>query len=41
MNFQAKPFYLKHGYRVVYIQKEYSLINEKYHMEKTLIIDKA
>lgn len=36
MNFQAKPFYLKHGYEIVYIQKGYPLINEKYFMEKTL-----
>ncbi|WP_055668584.1 GNAT family N-acetyltransferase [Desnuesiella massiliensis] len=36
MNFQAKPFYLKHGYEIVYIQKCYPLINEKYFMEKTL-----
>jgi ribosomal protein S18 acetylase RimI-like enzyme len=37
MNFQAKPFYLKYGYNIVYIQKEYPLTNEKYFMEKTLI----
>ncbi|GFN34569.1 GNAT family N-acetyltransferase [Tepidimicrobium xylanilyticum] len=36
MNFQAKPFYLKYGYKVVYVQKEYPIINEKYYMEKTL-----
>lgn len=36
MNFQAKPFYLKYGYKIVYIQKGYPLINEKYFMEKTL-----
>ncbi|NLY76695.1 MAG: GNAT family N-acetyltransferase [Tissierellia bacterium] len=41
MNFQAKPFYLKHGYKIVYVQKEYPLINEKYYMEKTLITHKA
>lgn len=36
MNFQAKPFYLKKGYKVVYIQKGYPLVNEKYFMEKDL-----
>lgn len=36
MNFQAKPFYLKYGYKVVYVQKGYPLINEKYFMEKIL-----
>ncbi|HHT66558.1 MAG: GNAT family N-acetyltransferase [Caldicoprobacterales bacterium] len=34
MNFQAKPFYLKHGYKVVYTQQNYPLINERYFMEK-------
>jgi ribosomal protein S18 acetylase RimI-like enzyme len=36
MNFQAQPFYLKYGYRTVYIQKRYPITNEKYFMEKTL-----
>jgi len=36
MNFQAKPFYLKYGYKIVYVQKDYPLINEKYFMEKVL-----
>jgi ribosomal protein S18 acetylase RimI-like enzyme len=36
MNFQAKPFYLKYGYKIVYIQKGYPLVNEKYFMEKDL-----
>jgi len=36
MNFQARPFYLKNGYKTVYIQKNYPVINERYFMEKTL-----
>lgn len=36
MNFQAQPFYLKYGYKTVYIQKGYPITNEKYFMEKTL-----
>jgi ribosomal protein S18 acetylase RimI-like enzyme len=36
MNFQAKAFYLKYGYKIVYTQKDYPLINEKFFMEKTL-----
>lgn len=36
MSFQAKPFYLKYGYNIVYIQKGYPLVNEKYFMEKDL-----
>jgi GNAT superfamily N-acetyltransferase len=35
-NFQARPFYLKHGYRVVYVQRNYPITNERYHMEKDL-----
>jgi len=35
-SFQAKPFYLKYGYKVVYVQKNYPLVNEKYFMEKIL-----
>jgi ribosomal protein S18 acetylase RimI-like enzyme len=37
MNFQAQPFYLKYGYKTVYIQKDYPITNEKYFMEKTLM----
>lgn len=37
MSFQAKPFYLKYGYKIVYTQKNYPIINEKYFMEKDLI----
>lgn len=36
MNFQGKSFYPKYGYKIVYIQKGYPVINEKYFMEKTL-----
>jgi len=36
MNFQGKSFYPKYGYKIVYIQTGYPLINEKYFMEKTL-----
>ncbi|WP_042439199.1 GNAT family N-acetyltransferase [Clostridium amazonitimonense] len=36
MNFQAEPFYLKHGYKTVYVQKGYPITNEKYFMEKEL-----
>ncbi len=35
-NFQAKPFYLKMGYHVVYVQKNYPITNEKYFLEKEL-----
>jgi GNAT superfamily N-acetyltransferase len=35
-SFQARPFYEKHGYKVVYTQKNYPITNEKYHMEKNL-----
>ncbi len=35
-NFQARPFYEKHGYKVVYVQRNYPLTNERYHMEKSL-----
>lgn len=35
-NFQAKPFYLKYGYKIVYTQRNYPIINEKYFMEKGL-----
>ncbi|ERI91056.1 acetyltransferase, GNAT family [Clostridiales bacterium oral taxon 876 str. F0540] len=38
MSFQAQPFYLKHGYKTVYIQKGYPITNEEYFMEKTLVI---
>lgn len=36
MSFQAQPFYLKYGYKTVYVQRGYPIINEKYFMEKTL-----
>ncbi|MBI6874485.1 GNAT family N-acetyltransferase [Clostridium aciditolerans] len=36
MNFQAQPFYLKYGYKTVYVQREYPITNEKYFMEKEL-----
>ena len=36
MSFQAQPFYEKHGYETVYIQKNYPITNEKYFMEKSL-----
>jgi GNAT superfamily N-acetyltransferase len=35
-NFQARPFYEKRGYNVVYTQKNYPITNERYHMEKRL-----
>lgn len=35
-NFQARPFYEKHGYKVVYTQRNYPVTNERYHMEKSL-----
>jgi len=34
--FQAKPFYEKHGYQVVYEQKNYPRTGSKYFMEKRL-----
>jgi len=33
-DFQARPFYEKQGYRVVYTQRGYPLHNERYFMEK-------
>lgn len=36
LNFQAKPFYEKNGYIVVYTQKNYPKTNAKYFMEKEL-----
>lgn len=36
MNFQAQPFYLKYGYKTVYVQKGYPINNVKYFMEKIL-----
>lgn len=36
LNFQAKPFYEKYGYLVVYTQKNFPVINCRYFMEKTL-----
>jgi len=35
-SFQARPFYEKHGYELVYVQKHYPVNNIKYHMTKTL-----
>ncbi len=35
-NFQAKPFYLKMGFHVAYVQKNYPITNEKYFLEKEL-----
>lgn len=35
-SFQARPFYEKHGYEVVYTQKNFPIENAKYHMEKSL-----
>lgn len=35
-NFQARPFYEKHGFKVVYTQKNYPITNERCHMEKSL-----
>ncbi len=36
MSFQAQPFYQRYGYKTVYVQKGYPIINEKYFMEKQL-----
>jgi GNAT superfamily N-acetyltransferase len=35
-SFQARPFYEKHGYRLVYVQKTFPAGIVKYHMEKSL-----
>ncbi len=35
-NFQAKPFYVKYGFKVVYIKKNYPINNEKYYLEKDI-----
>ena len=35
-NFQAKPFYEKNGYKVVYTQNNYPITNSRYFMEKQL-----
>ena len=35
-SFQAKPFYEKNGYKVVYAQNNYPLTNSRYFMEKQL-----
>lgn len=35
-NFQAKPFYEKNGYRVVYTKENYPIKNTRYYMEKKL-----
>lgn len=37
LDFQAKPFYEKHGYAVVYEQKNYPKSGSKFYMEKKLI----
>jgi len=36
LDFQAKPFYEKCGYKVVYEQKNYPISGSKYYMEKHL-----
>lgn len=35
-SFQAKPFYEKNGYKIVYTQKNFPITNERYFMEKKL-----
>ncbi|MCH3916628.1 MAG: GNAT family N-acetyltransferase [Spirochaetia bacterium] len=35
-SFQARPFYEKNGYTVVYTQKNYPIRNTRYFMEKSL-----
>ena len=35
-SFQAKPFYEKNGYQVVYTQNNYPITNSRYFMEKQL-----
>lgn len=35
-DFQARPFYEKQGYKVVYTQRGYPLHNERYFMEKDI-----
>ncbi len=35
-SFQAKPFYEKHGYRLVYVQRNFPAGIVKYHMKKSL-----
>lgn len=36
MNFQAKPFYEKHGFIVQYTQKNYPKTSTRYYLEKNL-----
>ncbi len=36
-SFQARPFYEKHGYKLVYVQKTFPAGIVKYHMEKSLL----
>ena len=35
-DFQAKPFYEKRGYEVVYVQREYPEMGDRFFMEKQL-----
>lgn len=36
-SFQARPFYEKHGYNLVYVQRSFPAGIVKYHLEKSLI----
>jgi GNAT superfamily N-acetyltransferase len=36
LSFQAKPFYEKHGYIVMYTQKNYPKTSSRYYLEKDL-----
>lgn len=36
-SFQARPFYEKHGYKLVYVQRSFPAGIVKYHMEKSLL----
>lgn len=36
LEFQARPFYERHGYQVQWTQTQYPLLGEKYYMTKTL-----
>lgn len=35
-SFQARPFYERYGYKVVYTRENYPVTNKKYYMEKIL-----
>ncbi|WP_462170873.1 GNAT family N-acetyltransferase [Pseudoalteromonas xiamenensis] len=37
LEFQAKPFYERHGYHVEWVQTQYPLNGQKYFMTKTLV----